>query len=803
MLKTYLKIAWRTIVKSRFYSIVNITGLATGLAFTLLIGAYAWSEWRVNHSLKNADNQYILQSQWKEPGMGFPLSTIGYLPRALREQYPHLVANYYRWDGVTSAVSKADKHFREGLQVGDSTLLGMYGFALLHGDAKTALNDPFSLVITEEKAIKYFGKTDVVGQTLTIENFSGSRHDFMITGVMKQPSLNSVTMLNDNNFNEFFLSAAAVSSYFNRTIDAWQNPNIVGLVELQKGVTAKDLDEPIRQLMKKNAPAYIVANMHQVLTPLKKYYLEAGNGMVKKNIYTLSLVAVFILLMAVINFINMAVSRSSARMKEIGLRKVLGGLKKQLVAQFLVESVLLVELAVVISLFMYIFLRPFFGQMIGKEIPGLLDFPRALLATPFILALLVGFIAGIYPAFVLSSLKSVDSLKGKLKTVRENSWLRKSLVAFQFGTAAVVFIGAIIISQQVRYFFDKDLGYNKEFILYSQLPRDWSQKGVQHMEAIREQLAALPEVSNVTLSFEIPNGMNAGSLQLYKAGGDSTRAITSQQLTTDNQYAATYSIPMKAGSFFSPVYTPADSTKIVINESQSTALGWRNPQEAVGKQVRIAGYRPMLTISGVTADFNFDSMQNSIRPVTFINVHVNTIYRFFSVKLRPGNISKSISTLQKQWAALMPGAPFEYNFMDDALRQLYKTELQLQKAAYTATALAVIIVLLGVLGLVSLSIQKRTKEIGIRKVIGAPVSGIIGLFIKEFVPVIGVAGLVACLPAWWLMRTWLNGYAYRIPLSALPFVVAILLLGIATALLITAQTIKAAWANPVKSLRTE
>jgi len=802
MLKTYLKIAWRTIVKSRFYSTVNIIGLATGLAFTLLIGAYAWSEWKVNHSLRNADNQYILQSQWKEPGMGFPLSTLGYLPRALREQYPNLVANYYRWDGVTSAVSKEDKHFREGLQIGDSTLLGMYGFTLLHGNAGTALNDPFSLVITEEKAIKYFGKTDVVGQTLAIDNFSGSRHDFMITGVLKQPALNSVTMLNDNNFNQFFLSAAAVS-FFGRTIDAWQNPNIVGLVELRKDVTAKDLEEPIQQLMKKNAPAYFVTNMQQVLTPLKKYYLEANNGIVKKNIYTLTLVAVFILLMAVINFINMAVSRSSARMKEIGLRKVLGGLKKQLVAQFLVESVLLVELAVLIALLLYIFLRPFFGQMIGKEIPGLLNFPPALLAAPFILALLVGFVAGIYPAFVLSSLKSVDSLKGKLKTVQENIWLRKSLVAFQFGTAAVVFIGAIIISQQVRYFFDKDLGYNKEYILYSQLPRDWSQKGVQHMEAIREQLAAMPEVSNVALSFEIPNGMNSGSLQLYKAGGDSTQAITSQQLTTDNQYAATYSIPMKAGSFFTPVYTPADSTKIVINESQSIALGWRNPQEAIGKQVRILGYQPMLTISGVTADFNFDSMQNSIRPITFINVHVNTIYRFFSVKLRPGNIGKSIGAVQKQWAALMPGAPFEYNFMDDALKQLYKKELQLQKAAYTATALAFIIVLLGVLGLVSLSIQKRTKEIGIRKVIGAPVSGIIGLFIKEFVPVIGLAGLVACLPAWWLMRTWLNGYAYRIPLSVLPFVIAIALLGIVTTLLITAQTIKAAWTNPVKSLRAE
>jgi ABC-type antimicrobial peptide transport system permease subunit len=323
------------------------------------------------------------------------------------------------------------------------------------------------------------------------------------------------------------------------------------------------------------------------------------------------------------------------------------------------------------------------------------------------------------------------------------------------------------------------------------------------METVRQQLASMPQVSNATLSFEIPNGMNGGSLQLYKAGSDSTQAITSQQLTTDNQYAATYSIHMKAGQFFTPAYTPSDSTKIVINETESTALGWRNPQEAIGKQVRIYGFQSTLTISGVTADFNFDSMQNRIQPITFINVHFNTIYRFFSLKLRPGNIGNSIAAVQKQWAALLPGAPFEYNFMDDALKQLYKTELQLKRAAYIATAVAIVIVLLGVVGLVSLSIQKRTKEIGIRKVVGAPVPGIIGLFIKEFVPVIGLAGLVACAPAWWLMRQWLNGYAYRVPLTALPFIGAVALLGIVTALLITAQTLKAAYANPVKSLRTE
>ena len=803
MLKTYLKIAWRTIVKSRFYSIVNITGLATGLAFTLLTGAYAWNEWQVNHLLKNADRQYTIQGKWKDPNMGPSITMLGYLSRALREQYPNLVANYYRWDGISSIVSKGDKHFSEGLQVGDSTILQMYGFHLIHGDAKTALNDPFSVVITEDKAVKYFGRTNAIGQILSIENFRGSKHDFMVTGVLEDPPKNSITQINDNNHSGFYLSTAVAAPFFGRIIDSWQNVNIISNIELQKGVNAADLEGPMARLMKDNAPPYTAANLGPYAVPLGKYYLDADNGLVRKTIYTLSVIALFILLMAVINFINMCISRSSARMKEIGLRKVLGSLKKQLVAQFLVESIVLVLLATITALGIYTFARPLFGQMLGREIPSLIAFPAWFLCLPFILAFLVGTVAGIYPAFILSSMKSVDSLKGKLKSVNENIWLRKSLVGFQFGTAAVVFIGAIVISQQVRLFFSNDLGYNKEYMLYAPTARDWSKGGVQKMEVIRQQLAAMPELANATLSYEIPNGNNANGVQVYRLGADSATAVTARALVSDNQFASTWSIPMKAGSFFMPVYLQGDSAKIVINETQSAALGWKDPELAVGRQLRIQGSPLVYTVCGVISDFHFGSMRGRISPITYFNVNLATNFRYFSMRLRPGNIDKTITALQKKWTALMPGTPFEYNFMDEALQRVYKTELQLKKASYTATVLAVIIVLLGVIGLVSLSLQKRTREIGIRKIVGASVSAIIGLFMKEFLVIILAAGLIACPAAWFIMHGWLNGYAYRVQLTALPFVLAVSLLGIVTALLITGQTIKVANANPVKSLRTE
>jgi ABC-type antimicrobial peptide transport system permease subunit len=802
MFKNYFKTAWRNIIKSRFYSAVNIIGLSTGIAFTLLIGSYVWSELQVNKNLKNADRQYIIQSKWKDTNQGIDLTTLGPLAKALKENYPNLIANYYRWDGVSSNVSKGNKSFREGLQICDSTMFNMYGFTLLYGDPKTAFDGPFSLVITSEKAKKYFGKTDVVGQTLTIENFSGSKHDFLITGVLKKPTKNSVTYITDDNDNQFYIPSNNLA-YFGRNMD-WPNQYIVGYIELQKGVSPKDLKKPMEHLIKENAPQQIASGLTPYLVPLKDYYLNRNNGLIKKMLYALSAIALFILLMAIINFINMSVSRSGSRMREIGIRKVLGGLKKQLIFQFLIESIILVFFATLFSFIIYILTENLFSDILMTRLPSLTDFPFYYLVFPFLLILLIGFIAGIYPAFVLSSLKSVDSLKGKLSSVKENIFLRKSLVAFQFAIATIAFIGAIIISKQINLFFSKDLGYNKDYIITAQLPRDWTPEGVRKMEALRNQFAEMPQVKNVTLSWEVPDGNSAGSRSVYKVGTDSTTAISTQVLITDEYYASTFKIPMKAGIFFSRPGAFTDSFTLVINETQAKALGWNDPQEAIGKQVKFQqGGGRIFTIAGVTKDFHFESMQNAIQPVTFLHVSLANIFRNFSFKIKPGDIGNSIAALQKKWATLMPGAPFEYTFMDDTLAKLYKSEIQLKKASYAATVLALIIVLLGVVGLISLSIQKRTKEIGIRKVLGSSVTGIMSLFIKEFLLVVLIAGVIACPLAYIIMNKWLQGYAYRIYISAQPFLVSILILGFITTLLICIQTVKAALANPVESLRSE
>ncbi len=349
MIKNYFKTAWRNIVRHRFFSIVNITGLFAGITFALLIGGYVWGEMQVNQNLRHADRQYFMTSEWKDPNMGGYITSVGPLSKRLKEDYPSLVANYYRWDGITSIITKGDKHFREGVQLGDSTLLAMYGFGLAQGNAATALSDPYSVVISKDIAKKYFGTTNVVGETLTIQSFSGGQHDFLVTGVLQDIRENSVTKLNDANQNGIFIPASAYA-YFGRTsFDDWNNINLPSYIELQPGVQAKALELPISRLMQANAPDFIKQNLQVKPVALKDYY-QKTNPVVKRMLYTLTLVGLFILLMAMINFINISVSSSANRMREIGVRKVLGGSKIQLIIQFLTESVILVLIATTLAL---------------------------------------------------------------------------------------------------------------------------------------------------------------------------------------------------------------------------------------------------------------------------------------------------------------------------------------------------------------------------------------------------------------------------------------------------------------------
>ena len=808
MFKSYIKIAWRNFIKNRATSAVNIFGLATGITLVIILGAYVWSEWRVNKDLMNNDRIYLVQSRWKNPDMGYDFATLAPLAKALKENYPNLVTNYYHHDGITSIVSKGDKRFSEGLQVGDASMLAMFGFPLLYGDAATAFEHPNSLVITAAKAIKYFGKTDVVGHTLTIQSFSGSKQDFEITAVMKDPSYNTITYWGNGinkGSNEFFLPATSLK-FFGRDagFDSWQNAYIVNYVQLKEGVQPADLKQPVEKLLKLNAPADTQKNLQVYFTPIKDYYLQSNGGMAYRMIYSLALTALFILMMAVINFVNISIGNSVTRLKEIGVRKVMGSSKKQLIFQFLTESVLITAFAVAFAISAYILTRQFFSDMLGRQLPSLAAFPLYFLALPFVLILLVGFLAGLYPAFVLARQRSVESLKGKLETVQEKIIFRHSLIAIQFVTAIVVFVTAIVIHEQINFFFNSNLGYSKEQIVTARVPRDWTTPGVHHMETIRNEFAALPQVAGASFSFEIPDGASSGNNNnLYKASQDSTQGINAESLLTDEKFANTYRVPIAAGTFFNEGIGQPDTTAIVLNEAAAKALGWHNAADAVGQSLKVQGSQALFPVSGVVKDFHFGPMQERIRPMFFIHVRNALLYRYLSFQLRPGNIATNMAALQQEWSQLLPDAPFDYTFMNDTLTRLYTTEMQMKRASDAATIIALVIVLLGVLSIITQSITRRTREVGIRKVLGASVVQVIVLFAKEFAVILLIANVVAWPLAWLAASNWLGNYAYRIPLNIFPFISVSLILALLIAVLLILKTARTALSNPVNNLRTE
>lgn len=801
MLQNHLKLAYRNLRKNGFYSALNVLGLWAGILFTLLIGVHVWGELQVNHQLRHADRQYLLTSIWKNPNIGTDFTAAGPLGQRLKEVYPQLIANYYRWDGIISGVSKGEKVFRENIQIGDSTLIPMFGFKLLSGDPNSALKAPYSLVITAEKALKYFGKTDVVGQTLSIQNFTNNNHEFLITGVLADMPENSVNQLIGTEPNGFFISFTTGQYFFDRDVNDWNNIIYPTYVELQPGVTAADLEKPIQELVQREGADFEKENLTILPIALKDYHLQENKALVKRMLFALGSVGIFILFMAIFNFINLAIGRSGSRIREIGVRKVLGGLKRELALQFLTESLLLVAVATLLSFLSYPLAITSFEQIVGKKLAALTELPTGFAFLPLTLVIVVGLLAGLYPALVLASMRTVDSLKGKPKIVNSKLPLRKYLVGFQFGVATLVIVAAVVVAAQVNHFFGKNIGYNKEFVITAPVPRDWTPEGLQKMLTIRDEMAKLTGVQSVSLSYEIPNGNNMGQPSVYRTGTDSTTAIVCQQLTTDENYLDTYQIPLVAGKYFNP--ETRNYGKIMLNEKAALALGFPDAASAVDQILRIPGEEMAYTIKGVIHDFHFGSMAAPIQPMVLFSQQSRALYRFLSFKIEPEGMSEHLADLQKKWAELLPGSAFEYTFMDDTLAKIYALELQMKRSAYVASVLALLVALLGVLGLVSLNLQRREKEVGVRKVLGASAIGIIGLFLREFLLILLVAGLLACPVAWYFLRGWLENYAYHIELSPWVFAIALAGMAVITALLISLQSVKAALANPIKSLRSE
>jgi len=801
MIKNYFKIAVRHLTRHKLFSLINIFCLSIGITFSMLIGIYILNEESVNTNLKNVNSQYIIKSKWKTKDMGLDVTTLGPLAKTLKTEYPNLVAGYYRFNPVTNVVSAGDNHFKENIAIGDTTFVNMYGLPLLYGNKNRAFDNNNSAVITETLAQKLYGKKNVIGQRISIQTtVNNESQDYTVSAVLKDIPYNSVFNLVGDNYGVFVPSEGNRYYQTGDGADNWSQLFEVGMVALKKGITPKDLKTPLKQILAKYTPETIQKNLEVQLAPVKSYY--SGSSSVQKMITTLSIVAAFILLMAIINFVNINIGISSYRLKEIGLRKVFGSARKQLITQFITEALMLTFFAAIISLILYELLRPIFENILNTTFEPFWKFSIDKFLLLFSLVSGIGFLSGIYPAFILSASNVLLAVKGKIDSAKGGLALRKTLLVIQFTLTIIVFISALFVSKQISYVFNKDLGYNKnQLMVISAFPKQWDSSGVKKMENIKSGLEQFSFVKDASISFEVPNRKPPNAIDLLPVGSNINQPIFIAGTIADKDYAATFGLHMEAGSFFNRDGATIPG-QLVLNESAAKALGYTS-KSAIGKQIKWVSANTILTVSGVVKDFNYSSLQEKIEPVAFTNFEDAQAYRFLTLKLNTSNMANAIKEVKEKWKSLSPNAPFDYTFMDQEFQSLYKSELQLKSATDIAAILNLVIVLMGIFGVVAFTLAKRSKEISIRKVLGADVKNIIFLFIKDYAWLILIANIIAWPLAYTAVNQWLQSYAYRIDQNVMPCLFAECFVFATALIFITLQCLRVAIANPVDNLRSE
>ncbi|HTE23599.1 ABC transporter permease [Flavitalea sp.] len=798
MFKNYFTVAVRYLMRHKLISFINVFGLSIGITFCLIIGIYISTKKAVNSQIRNIDRQYVLKSNWKDDNTAPATTTVGPLAKKLKELYPTLIENYYRFDPINAIVSSGARQFREDIAIADTTLVSIYGFQLVAGNKAALFRDNRSAVVTESFAKKLFGRSDVLDKILTIHTQKGTKEDFAITAVLQDMPFNSVMNYNQGHQYEVFVPMESDTLFrLQHYGDNWSIVFVTGMVELKPGVDPAYVTALLPQVLKSNAAPWISSGLSAELSAMKDYHLEENNGTVRKMMDALTLVGLLILLMAVINFINISIGVSAWRIKEIGLRKVFGGNRRQLAIQHVFEALVLSFLAATLAVLFYEVARPAFNKLLVTTLTPLYDFNTTTIFTGLLFVALIGIIAGIYPSFVLSAVNVTTAVKGKAGSVQGGITMRKGLLIMQFSLAVAVFISSLVVSGQVSYLFTMDLGYKKDQVLIiSSVPHKWDSAGIMQMESIRDQLATVNGTTAVSLSSNIPDGRPDGSGGL-SPGGKGGKKLICPIIIADRNFAKVYGIPMKEGVFFSQEsYMPG---QIVLNESALKALGW---ETGTGKRAgRLIGKE--LTVAGVVRDFHIASLHENIEPLAIMNIRDMQAYDYLSLKLATTDIHKTVSRVEAKWKELFPGTPFEYFFMDEKFQAIYKADLQLKTASSIATALTLIIVLLGIVGVITFTLTKRTREIATRKVLGASAGRIIGLFLKEYAVLIFVSNLIAWPLAYFATTRWLENYAYRIQLTIVPFLTVAIFIFLTIAAAITIICFKTASSRPAQSLRSE
>lgn len=792
MIKNYIKIALRNLWRHKGYSFLNILGLAVGMTAFFLIFMYVSLELSYDSFHSKSDRIYRLVSDIKTPTETLRASGPSWaVPSHLKADFPE-VESFVRFTGDNMLVRKDDIKVQQDIVYADSSLFRVFDFSLVKGNPETVLKDQLSVVLTESTAKKYFGDKDALGQTLLI---TSDALPARVTGIMKDIPVNSQIKF------EMAISMSTLTGRFNRELDnQWGNYGLEVYLLLKPGTDPKALERKLPDFLnRRNGQEMKEHQMYPtlILEPLNYAYLySTRNGNSRgniKNVYIFSVIGIFILAIACINFINLSTARSVERAKEVGIRKVVGAAKSQLSGQFIGESMIICMFAFLLSLVLSAIMLPQFNQLAGKTVSeGMFSNVFNILIL-FIVSLVIGLLAGIYPALVLSSFKPVSVLKGRFSAGTKGILLRKGLVVSQFTISIALIIATVIVYQQLDYMRSRDLGFNKDQMIIIDTQGD---KG---KEAFKESLLNIPGVKSAALSSSVPGTGNPGAYsELENIKGD-LQVSNLDLYFVDFDYISQFQLKMAAGRPFSKEYATDTTQAIIINEAVVKLLGYASPRDVIGKRFKQWGREGK--IIGVLKNFNYRGLQQEIKPLTMrIDPRGSGLV---SVKLSGTNLKATLKAIEGKWNQVYMDKPFSYFFLDEHFSKLYRSEELFGKLFFNFAVLAILISCLGLLGLASYSTIQRTKEIGIRKVMGASVTGIIRLLSADFLRLVVIAFIISSPLSGFLMYGWLKDFAYRINISWTVFAIAgagAVLIAIAT---VSLQAIRAATTSPVKSLRTE
>ncbi|GAB3542308.1 ABC transporter permease [Spirosoma fluminis] len=806
MLRNYFKIAWRNLSRNKAFSAINILGLAIGVAACLLILQYVAYELSYDDFNTKGDRIYrVKQDRYNDGKLSTEWASGAYaVGNSFKDAFGE-IEDYVKIASTRSVVADVPGHEQvkiEKVYYASPAFFTMFSYPLLAGDIRTALTEPNTVVLSESIARKLFGSTQVLGKTI---QFNRERN-VKVTGVCKDFPANS------------HFKADLLTSYAtfvkdlgpdNNPETAWQWDGCLTYLLLRPGTNPKALEAKFPAVVDKLAGAehkrYNSAAVY-LLQPLRDIHLYShyigetepnGDG---KTVYLLLAIAFFIVVIAWVNYVNLATARAINRAKEVGVRKAVGSQRPQLIKQFLFESALLNGIAVVLALVLVIVTLPLFNELSGQQMTlSLLSSGRfwAALLGLFVVGV---FLSGLYPAFVLSGFRPVVVLKGQMVNTRQGIALRKSLVVFQFAASLFLLVGTLAVFRQIQFMRAQTLGLNIDQTLVIKPPivgKDSTY--MRQMKAFKEELQRQSGIRSITASTSIPGepvGWNAGGIRLK--GMDESKGTQYRVIGVDYDYLNAYNLKLLAGRNFAKEFG-TDPKAVIFNKMGLQQLGFTNPEQAIGKDIDFWGETYKLV--GVVDNFHQQSLREAYEPLVLRLIP--DVRGFFSVKMAPGEANKTIATIQEAWNQFFPGNPFEYFFLDQHFADQYRADQRFGQVFGLFTTLAILVACLGLFGLASFTTAQRTKEIGIRKVLGASVPEIVRMLYKEFAVLILVAFVVATPLAWYAITQWIESYAFRTDLHwwlfVLPFV-AVLLIALLT---VSFQSVKAALMNPVRSLRSE